>query len=153
MGGNLAEEISARIAKLRTLSRQQLLALWAELYIKDPPEGMRREFLVPFLAYRIQENAFGGLKSATRAELRRIAIELEKPTRASRHKISVGTRLLRQWRGETHEIAVTDAGFEYCGKHYKTLSQIARRITGTSWSGPAFFGLRKLRSASGRHDD
>jgi hypothetical protein len=153
MGENLAEQISARITKLRTLSRQQLLALWTELYIKDPPEGMRRELLVPFLAYKIQENAFGGLKSGTRAELRRVVSGLEKPTRPSRHRIQAGTRLLRQWRGETHEIAVTDAGFEYRGTHYESLSEIARRITGTRWSGPAFFGLRKLRSPAGGHDD
>jgi hypothetical protein len=146
-------EITAQIAQLRTLSRQQLLALWAELYIKDPPEGIRREILVPFLAYKIQENTFGGLKSATRTELRRIATELEKPTRPSRHRIRAGTRLLRQWRGETHEIAVTDAGFEYRGTHYESLSQIAHKITGTRWSGPAFFGLRKTHSSSERNDD
>jgi hypothetical protein len=156
MGEKSTPKISAEIAKLRTLSRQQLLELWGTIYRKDAPEGIRRELLVPFLAYKIQEDSFGGLKSSTRAELRRIARELDKSGRSTRIKIKdeikPGTRLQRQWQGQTHEIAVTDAGFEYRGARYKSLSQIARKITGTRWSGPAFFGLRKARCSSGRND-
>ena len=146
-------DTARRISELASFSRRQLLGLWLELYGRASPPGIRRELLVPFLAYKIQENAFGGLKPATRAELRRIAREPDKPGRSSRDRIRAGTRLLRQWRGETHEIAVTDAGFDYRGARYENLSQIARRITGTRWSGPAFFGLRKTRSSSDGADD
>ena len=102
--------------------------------------------MVPFLAYRIQENAYGGLKPATRSKLRRIAGELEKsgasPEVRAPRKIKPGTCLLRHWRGEEHEVRVTGSGYEYKGASFPSLSHIARQITGTRWSGPAFFGLR-----------
>jgi len=102
--------------------------------------------MVPFLAYKIQEKAYGGLKPSTRAELRRIARSLEKSQASNSYppqpKIRSGTRILRKWRGETHEVLVTDAGYEYREANFQSLSQIARKITGTQWSGPAFFGLR-----------
>ncbi len=150
----MAESIPAEISKLHTLSRQQLLEMWQKLYQRAAPTGIRRELLVPFLAYRIQEQAYGGLKPSTRSELRRIARDLEKPTksneRRTRIRIKPGTRLVRQWRGETHEVAITEAGFEYRGSNYSSLSKIACRITGTRWSGPAFFGLVKGNSESKR---
>jgi hypothetical protein len=135
---------------LRDLSRQQLLELWQKVYGRAAPEGLRRELLVPFLAYRIQENAHGGLKPSTLSELRRIARDLEKPGGStesrSRSKIKTGTRLIRQWRGEAHEVAVTESGLEYRGTTYQSLSEIARKITGTRWSGPAFFKLNGARA-------
>jgi hypothetical protein len=148
--------ISDQIANLRTLARQQLLDLWQKLYRRAAPNGIRRELMVPFLAYRIQENAYGGLKPAVRNELRRMARRLENPTAATepllRPKIKVGTRIIRQWRGETHEVAVTQSGYEYRGSSYRSLSEIARKITGTRWSGPAFFGLNRSASVRGLRD-
>ena len=132
------------------MSRQQLLELWQEVYGRAAPEGLRREHLVPFLAYRIQENAHGGLKPSTRSELRRIAQGLEKPggptESKNRTKMKSGTRLIRQWRGEAHEIGATESGFEYRGTTYRSLSEIARKITGTRWSGPAFFKLNGAKA-------
>ena len=98
------------------------------------------------LAYRIQEKEFGGLSHAARKRLREIAASFapgkkNSPPRES--SIESGTRLIRSWHGEVHEVSVTDAGFEYRGKQYRTLSKIAREITGTQWSGPLFFGIRK----------
>jgi hypothetical protein len=61
--------------------------------------------------------------------------------------------MVRHWRGKPHEVLVTDSGFEYCGRSYSSLSQIAREITGTQWSGPAFFGLKKARSMRGQSDE
>jgi hypothetical protein len=152
----MASQISDQIARLRTLPRSGLLALWQELHKKAPPCGIRREILVPFLAYKIQENRFGGLKPATRAELRRIARELPGNSgcgkRLVRPKAKSGTRLLRPWRGAMHEVVVTNSGYEYRGTGYRTLSEIARKITGTRWSGPAFFGLNKVPVAPGRSD-
>ena len=112
--------------------------------------------MVPFLAYKIQEDAFGGLKPSTRAELRRIARDLEKSAPSNglrvRPRIKVGTHLLRQWRGGKHEVVVTEAGYEYRGARYHSLSEIARKITGARWSGPAFFGVNR-QAARGCQDD
>jgi Protein of unknown function (DUF2924) len=144
------DDISQKLAELPHLSRQQLLDLWQKLYRRPAPVGLRREVLIPFLAYRIQENTYGGLKPSTRAELRRIARLLEhshgpakRPVRA---RIRPGTRIVRTWRGTAHEIFVADSGFDYQGRTYRSLSEIARKITGTRWSGPAFFGLNKRAS-------
>ena len=106
--------------------------------------------MIPFLAYKIQERAHGGLGPRTRAELRRIARGLERPPGSAeprtQRRIKPGTRLVRQWRGETHEVAVGESGFEYRGTDYRSLSEIARKITGTRWSGPAFFGLNDVKA-------
>ncbi len=153
----MASPIPYQIAKLRALSRPQLLDMWQKLYKKAPPVGIRREILVPFLAYRIQENAHGSLKPAALAELHRIAKALEKnrtSTESSvRPRIKIGTRVFREWGGHTHEVFVTDSGYEYRGVNYKSLSRIARNITGTRWSGPAFFGLKKAISVPGHCDE
>jgi DUF2924 family protein len=150
-------DIATQIAQLRHLSRQELLDLWQKLYRRAAPPGIRRELMVPFLAYRIQENAYGGLKPATRFELRRIARELEKsgasPEVRIPRKIKPGTCLLRHWRGEKHEVRITDSGFEYKGAIFSSLSPIARQITGTRWSGPAFFGLRSGNPIRGGAND
>ena len=149
--------ISSQIGKLRASSRQQLLDLWQKLYPKAAPNGMRRERMVPFLAYRIQENAYGSLKPSTRSQLRRISRSLERSKSSTdfilRPKVKVGTRIVRQWRGEIHEVVVTQSGYEYRRAAYRSLSIIARKITGTRWSGPAFFGLNGTSTARGRRDD
>jgi hypothetical protein len=153
----MALEIPDQIAKLGLSSRSDLLALWERLYNKAAPPSIRREILVPFLAYRIQENAQGGLKPSALAELRRIAKSLERNGASkeplSRARIKTGTRLFRQWRGHTHEVFVTESGYEYRGTGYRSLSEIARKITGTRWSGPAFFGLRKASSVPGHRNE
>ena len=152
----MAPDVSAQIAKLPGFSRQQLLDLWLKLYGRAAPPGIRRELMVPFLAYRMQEKACGGLKPATRAQLLRIARALQNATSTtewlSKPKIKPGTRILRQWRGETHEIMVTESGYEYRAASYRSLSEIARKITGTRWSGPAFFGLKDKSSVRGHSD-
>jgi hypothetical protein len=147
-------DIEQQINQLRSLSRRQLLELWAKLYRKRAPFGIRREIMVPFLAYKIQENAYGGLKPTLRSELRRIAQTLERNmasgTPPVRSRIRPGTRLLRRWRGDMHEVFVAEAGYEYRGATYHSLSEIARKITGTRWSGPAFFGLNRTNGIRGR---
>ena len=111
---------------------------------------LRRDLRIPILAYRIQEKAYGGLKPSTRKRLQRLAEELERDPKAqiqSHQQIKTGTKLLRQWQGETHNVMVADDGFDYRNKRYKSLSEIAREITGTRWSGPLFFGLKQARKA------
>jgi hypothetical protein len=153
----MASQITDQIAKLRTLSRSKLLDLWQQLYNRAAPAAIRREILVPFLAYRIQENAHGGLKPSALAELRRIARALDRNRMSNgpvvRTRIKTGTRLFRQWRGQTHEVFVTESGYEYRHVGYRSLSEIARKITGTRWSGPAFFGLKRASSDPERHDE
>ena len=138
------------IAELFGLSRHQLLGRWQELYGKTPPSGIRREVMIPFLAYRIQENAQGGLTASARAQIKSVARNLEcagnSLNRSTRLRIKTGTRILRRWRREMHEVSVTETGYEYRGHGYRSLSEIARLITGTRWSGPAFFGVRKSAS-------
>ena len=105
------------------------------------------------LAYRIQELAYGGLSDQAKAELERIAEEDERQRQDQRAKKAKqrrpktthptpGTRLIRQWKGQRHEVTAVEGGFEFNGRRYKSLSAIAKAITGAHWSGPQFFGLR-----------
>lgn len=153
----MAEGVAGQIKQLASMSRVQLLDLWERLHRKAAHPKIRRELMVPLLAYRIQEVAFGGLKHSTKSELRRIARDLEKPSGSKelklRHRIRPGTRLVREWQGETHEVVIVESGYEYRGARYKSLSKIARQITGTQWSGPAFFGLNGPRSVERGVDD
>ena len=137
---NIADEI----ARLKVASRRQLLDKWQKLYGRSAPTGLRRELLMPMLIYRIQEHSYGALKNSCRSGLLKIARNLEtQHGRGSRHlKIKAGTRLIRQWRGQRHEVEVLNTGFAYQGAQYRSFSRIARKITGTRWSGPAFFGLK-----------
>jgi hypothetical protein len=151
-GGRMKSNISQQIVKLPSLSRQQLLDLWRKVYRRAAPSGIRRELIVPFLAYRMQEKVHGEPSRCSRAELRRIVRNLEKSGGSNESRsgprIKSGTRLLRQWRGETHEVEVSKLGFEYRGTTYRSLSEIARNITGTRWSGPAFFGIKQRQISS-----
>ena len=153
----MSASMAGQIAQMRTFSRQQLLDMWRKLYERAAPPGIRRELLIPFLAYRMQEHAYGGLKSSARSELRRIARDLERSSGSTRlilrPKIKAGTRLLREWRGQMHEVMATESGYEYRGVSYRSLSEIARKVTGTRWSGPAFFGLKNAKAALGHRDD
>ena len=142
----MQERLSAQIAALPTLNKAQLLAVWAENFSKDPPPQLRKELMVPVLAYRMQEREFGGLSHAARRRLREVAASLrtDKPSQERPDSApQTGTRLLRVWRGETHGVVATGNGYEYRGQTYSSLSKIAREIIGTRWSGPLFFGVRK----------
>jgi hypothetical protein len=142
MGRDLAREI----AELPALNKAQLLPIWRRNFDDDPPPKLRKELMVPILAYRIQEKEHGGLSHGARKRLREIAQSIGPEKRAHPSiapSIRSGTMLIRRWGGEVHEVSVTDASFEYRGKQYTSLSRIAREITGTRWSGPLFFGTRK----------
>ena len=141
----MSENVADEISRLPALSRTGLLSLWRELFRQPAHPKLRRDLIVPILAYKLQEKAYGGLK--TRRRLREIAEELERDRHAHVHSkpsIKPGTKLIRQWQDQTHEVLVTNGGFEYRRRQYRSLSEIARQITGTRWSGPAFFGLKQL---------
>jgi hypothetical protein len=152
----MAADIDQQIAGLRTLPRHELLEMWEKLFKRGVPQGIRRELMIPVLAYQIQENAYGGLKLSTRSELRRIAREFEKakdsPKLGVRTKMKTGTRIYREWRGETHEVIITEEGYEYRGVACRSLSEIARKITGVQWSGPAFFRMNRVSPDRGHSD-
>jgi hypothetical protein len=146
----MSYEISAKLDELPRLRTAKLRTMWQELFDKPVHPKLRRELMIPILAYRIQEKAYGGLKPSTRKRLQRLADELEQDPKAQiqpNQQIKTGTKLLRQWQGETHNVMVVDDGFDYRNKRYESLSEIARQITGTRWSGPLFFGLKQARKA------
>jgi len=145
----VSESLEAEIAELPTLNRAQLRAKWRSALKKEPPSHLRKQMLVPLLAYKLQEQAYGGLKPAIKRRLSELARGFEKdPKRVMKQTtaIKLGTRLIRRWDGETHHVTVSEQGFEYKGERYRSLSEIARLITSTRWSGPLFFGLKRSRS-------
>ena len=135
---------------LPSLSFDELRKEWRRLYRSQLPR-LSRDLLVRALAYRIQELRQGGLSKATNRKLaalvqaRRSDGEIV-PEVAQ--KIRAGARLVREWNGRTHTVTVEEDGFTYAGRNYRSLSAIARAITGARWSGPRFFGLAPKRSAS-----
>jgi len=143
--GTQAEKISAEIAALAALSINDLKSRWRESYDTEPPLRISRELLTRAIAYRLQEREFGGLAPATRRLLQRVADDLSshRAILSVARKAAPGTLLIREWRGRTHQVTVHDDGVVYRGKRYGSLSEVARLITGTRWSGPLFFGLRK----------
>jgi Protein of unknown function (DUF2924) len=144
-GGTMTHPIESRLAGLPELSRTALCDLWKEHFGTSPPTQLRRNLMIPILAHRIQERAFGSLSAGTQKRLRELAegfanhseqIVMSKPS------LKPGTRLVREWRDQVHLVNVEANGYEYKGGRYKSLSQIARLITGTRWSGPVFFGIK-----------
>ena len=141
----MTESVLARLTALKTASVSDLKTQWRELFDGDPPPYNRR-FLESRLAYRIQELAYGGLKPATLARLEALADELDGKAERQRAPIDrpiAGTRLVREYDGVEHHVTVRADGFEYQGRPFKSLSAVARAITGTRWNGPMFFGLRQ----------
>jgi hypothetical protein len=136
--------IERRLAGLPKLSRTALFDLWEEHFGASPPTQLRRELMIPILAYRIQEKAFGALKADTRTRLRQLAEGFANNSEnvvSSKRTLKPGTRLVREWRDQVHLVNMETNAYEYKGGRYKSLSQIARLITGTRWSGPLFFGI------------
>jgi hypothetical protein len=142
------EALSRKLASLRSLRIKELKQQWRSLYSSEPPHRVSRELLTRAVAYRIQEQALGGLKPSTRRLLERLASDARsgRPLKLSScAPASAGTVLMRDWQGITHEVKVLDRGVLYKRKRYRSLSEVARLITGSRWSGPLFFGLRSMR--------
>ena len=136
--------IGRQIVALQALSQDQLRALWAETHGHPAPPGLGHDLLLRVLAHRLQEDALGGLAPEVRQRLAILAARLERhPERdlLATPRAKPGTRLIRHWHGELHIVEVLSQSFIYRGQRYPSLSSIARTITGTHRSGPAFFGL------------
>ncbi len=140
-----AEDLAGEIATLNTLEPAALLQKWKALFGTDPSPLLARIFMVRAIAYRLQEQRFGGLKPSTQRLLDR-ACEGRADVGQKRipdKRVSAGTVLIRQWRGISHRVTVLDDEVVYRERRYKSLSEVARAITGSRWSGPRFFGLKR----------
>ena len=154
----MPERIAAQIAALEGLNSAALRVRWGETFGQPPPKKMSRDMLRRALAYHVQEQAFGGLSKAARRRLAALADPKENGSSPSKPAPPVarprpGTRLIREWHGVVHQVTVLEQGFDYQGERYASLSQIARMITGTRWSGPKFFGLREVPANPGASPD
>ena len=146
-------ETRDRLVRLEQMSGHELREEWRRL-VRSPPPNLSRDLLVRALAYRVQEIAEGGLPKATLRRLSGLADVTASGRRVELAPIlKPGARLVREWHGRTYTVAVTPEGFEHEGRVYRSLSQIAREITGTRWSGPRFFApLRRGSGARGSPD-
>jgi hypothetical protein len=137
------------LARLPLLSTGDLRSEWQRLYGRAAPARISRELLMRAIAYRLQERAFGGLGPQLLRQLHQIAASIGEKRElmiGPMPRLKPGTRLLRDWHGRSHEVLVLIEGFSWQGTRYRSLSQIARAITGTRWSGPAFFGVKARMS-------
>jgi Protein of unknown function (DUF2924) len=141
------------LSRLPQLDLGALRQQWRVLYQAEASPHLSRELLVRAVSYRMQEVAVGGLRPKRQRQLRQIAQQFKQTgeaTRRARPELKPGTRLMREWQGRTYDVVVLDDGFSWQNMHYRSLSALARKITGTAWSGPLFFGLKPNRSAN-RH--
>ncbi len=133
--------VVSQLAALQSKNSEELKIMWRELFKTEPPHA-HKAYLVSRLSYRTQELIFGGLSERTRTKLENMVkkkVDQPKPAMA---RPPIGTELIRRFNGVDHHVSVLHDGFEYQGQKYKSLSKIARFITGTQWNGPLFFGLR-----------
>lgn len=136
-------DLAADIARLEGLDLVELREAWRRLHQTPPPVRLSREILLRGIVYGLQESAFGGL---SRSSLRRLRHGSGEASHGKGRSPGVspkpGTQLVREWHGVTHTVIILAKGVEWRGQRYKSLSVVAREITGAHWSGPRFFGLR-----------
>lgn len=143
----MTTDVLRRVAALPNMSMPELKRMWREMYQAEPPP-YNKSFLVKRLAFRIQELTFGGLSEATEIRLKILAEEKKGGERApvpmpTMDRPIVGMRMIREWKGVEHSCTVLEDGFEYQGRRFKSLSAVARAITGTRWNGRIFWGLKR----------
>jgi Protein of unknown function (DUF2924) len=139
------QKLSTEIALVESLEVDQLRARWKILYETEAPTRFSRYLLMRAVAYRMQERVVGGLKPATRRLFERVARDasIRRPTTvAPVRQLAQGALLIREWGGTKHQVTVLESGVMFRGKPYRSLSEVARMITGNRWSGPLFFGLK-----------
>ena len=137
-------DIAAELTWLEALTNFELRAEWRRLHHMQPPKSLSRDLLLRGITYRIQEIASGGLSKSVLRKLTGAGPEATSEHRrraAPRTAVKPGTRLVREWNGQTHTVLVNADGVEWRDRRYRSLSVVAREITGAHWSGPRFFGL------------
>lgn len=135
--------IDQKLEHLESMDMAALREQWRRR-LGAPPSLRSRDLLRRILAFELQAEVHGGLSTELRQRLRIVGT-----ARANRRALQPGTTITREWRGERHVVQVTPAGFEHSGTAYKSLSEIARQITGARWSGPRFFGLKSVKTRAG----
>lgn len=138
----MTNSLSLELGHLTTMKPAELCSRWREVYRNVAP-SIAPDLLRRGIAYRLQEKALGKLPSHIERELDRLngKIGTSAPTPARRGPILPGTRFVREWNGKTIAVTATEGGFEWGNDTYRSLSEIARKVTGAHWSGPRFFGL------------
>lgn len=145
-----SDDIEVELNQLSTMPIVELRLRWRAAFKADPPKAFGPDLLRRSLAQKLQEDAYGGLPSATRKLLHQL-ITLSAKSNGKivmPRRIKPGAILVREWQGKTHRIAVLKEGFAFEGKPYSSLSEVARLITGARWNGPRFFGLRNDKDAA-----
>ena len=138
------EALTAELAGLSEMDAPELRAEWRRLYRSHPPKLLRRDLLELGVAWKLQERVLGGLSAVTKRQLAELAQTMATTSdlaKARKVSLKPGARIIREWNGETHEVLVVQDGFLWRDKTWRSLSAIAREMTGTHWSGPRFFGL------------
>jgi hypothetical protein len=151
-GRGTASGLAARLATLATCSYEDLRAEWRRLYRSHPPKKIRRDLLELGVAWKLQERVLGGLSPVLKRRLVGLAETMATKgdlAKARAVTLRPGAKLVREWHGEVHEIVVMDDGFQWRGERWRSLTAIARAITGCHWSGPRFFGLAASGKAGG----
>ena len=150
-GRSAASDVDGELSTISRLALDALRAVWRQRFDEDPPPIRSRDTLLRLLAWRIQVEAFGGLDAKTERKLRDIANVLDRDGTYEpqiMRTLSPGIVVTREWKGTVHKVTVTADGFQHLGQRYRSLSDIARTITGTRWSGPRFFGLEQRAARS-----
>lgn len=141
------------IAQLRDLDLAALLVRWRNHVGGEPPAHLPKFLIVRMLAFRLQEDAYGGLPDSAKRALERLRGPDGQRSPEPIPPVSVsaglrpGTLITREWQGALHRVMVLEEGFAWNGTTHKSLSEVARAITGTRWSGPKFFGLAAAKTA------
>src|SRR5215510_12913235 len=136
--------IEAEIAQLRSLALDALRRRWRAVFGRTPPAALSKDLLGRMIAWRLQEQVFGGLDRESLSFLEGLARHGGSP----RRQLKPGTVLVREYQGQRHNVTVAPDGFNWQGTTYASLSAIARAITGTAWSGPRFFALARPNGTS-----
>jgi hypothetical protein len=142
----LTDDMALKLERLKQLSSDGLRTEWRRFYRSEPPPRIGRDLMIRAVAHKMQEQAFGGLKGPVKRKLKALmeTIGSGKCTGvAGAAVLKPGMRLMREWRGQRYDVLILDSGFEYRGRTYQSLTAIAGEITGTHWSGPRFFGLKR----------
>ncbi len=139
--------IAAAIARLRVLPLAELRAEWHRWHPQvQMPDRLSRDLLVRTISWKLQEQQYGAFPAALARKLDRFSDQLARSGSLDLERelrLKTGTKLIREWRGETYRVTAVDEGFLYDSQQYVSLSEVARAITGTRWSGPRFFGLKQ----------
>jgi hypothetical protein len=146
---SMALNLEQEVARIASLSKDELRALWRKTKGQGPPEALSKDLIARVLTQALQEARFGGLAPNLHKQLAASASECGQNARY----VKTGSIIVREYQGQLHEVVVVPEGFLWAGQTYRSLSTIALKITGTSWNGPRFFGLRGKDASNGKKQE